>query len=346
MKKTMIALAAAVAAMGTASAQVTLGGEFAWGYLASSTNGADKSGGGIDTSQVAFSAKEDLGGGMAIAYKATVNLGEYGATAGADDQSLTLTTPIGALSLLTYKPGNWVMANSGSGTWYGLDGKNLGARNHRDGYALTVPVMDGLSVTAAFTEPAGSTGEGSGNAGQAKQGIYNLGAKFATGPAVISVAYLSYSNPGTTDATTDTVTRFGGTYDLGVAKVGAAMQMGKGSGGAKDNETALSLTAPLAANLSVAGTYAIRDFTCGTAALCSNAAGTRNGYQVQAKYDLSKTTYVIGSYGAWTGQTTTNPNAFAMSTTTGAISQATAVNVTTNDAKDSTNMAITLVKDF
>jgi len=332
--------------MGTASAQVTLGGEFAWGYLASSTNGVETSGGGIDTSQVAFSAKEDLGGGMSIAYKATLNLGEYAGTTRADDQSLTLTTPIGALSLLTVKPGNWVMGNSGSGTWYGLDGKNLGARNHRDGYSLAVPVMAGLTVTAGFTEPAGSTGEGVGNAGQAKQGIYAFGAKYAAGPLMVTGAYLSYSNAGSTDATSDTATRIGGTYDLGVAKVGAALQMGKGSGGAKDNETAIALTAPLAANLSVAATYAIRDFTCGTAALCSNAAGTRNGYQVQAQYNMSKTTYLIASYGAWTGQTTTNPNAFTMSGTTGAISQATAVNVTTNDAKDSSNMAITLVKDF
>ena len=345
MKKTLIALAA-LSVAGLASAQVALTGEFAWGYLASSTNGVETSGGGIDTSQVALNAKEDLGNGMSIAAKIVFNVGEYNAGAKADDQSLTLTTPYGALSLLTYKPGNWVMGNSGSGTWYGLDGKNLGARNHRDGYALTVPVMAGLSVTAAFTEPAGSTGEGAGNAGQAKQGIYNLGAKYAAGPIMLTGAYLSYSNAGSTDATSDSATRIGGTYDLGVAKVGAAMQMGKGSGGAKDNETALSLTAPLAANLSVAATYAIRDFTCGTAALCSNAEGKRNGYQLQAQYNLSKTAYVIGSYGAWTGQTTTNTNPFTLDAKTGKVSQADAANITTNDAKDSTIMAITLVKDF
>lgn len=345
MKKTLIALAA-VAATSASLAQVTLSGEFAWGYLASSTNGVETSGGGIDTSQVALNAKEDLGNGMSIAAKIVFNVGEYNVGAKADDQSLTLTTPYGALSLLTYKPGNWVMGAAGSGTWYGLDGKNLGARNYRDGYALTVPVMDGLTVTGAFTEPAGSTGEGAGNAGQSKQGIYNLSGKYATGPIVLQAGYLSYSNGGSTDATVDNVTRLGGTYDLGVAKVGAAIQMGKLSGGAKDNETAIALTAPLAANLSVAATYAIRDFTCGTAALCSNAEGKRNGYQLQAQYNLSKTAYVIGSYGAWTGQTTTNPNPFTLSGATGSISQATAVNVTTNDAKDSTIMAITLVKDF
>jgi len=53
MKKTMIALAA-VAAAGAASAQVTLGGEFAWGYGNYNTAGVDSSGGGIDTSQVSF----------------------------------------------------------------------------------------------------------------------------------------------------------------------------------------------------------------------------------------------------------------------------------------------------
>ena len=349
MKKTLIALAT-VASLATVSgnvfAQVTITGEFAYGFLASNTNGVDTSGAGIDTSQLVVNAKEDLGSGMSIAAKMSFNVGEYNVGAKADDQSLTLATPMGSLSLLTYKPGNWVMGASGSGTWYGLDGKNLGARAQRDGYALSIPLSTALSVTAAYTEPAGSTGEGAGSAGQVKQGIANISGKYVAGPAVIQAAYLAYSNAGSTDATADAVTRLGGTYDLGVAKVGAAFQMAKGSGGGRDNETAYSVSAPVAGNLSVAATYAVRDYTCGTAALCSNATATRNGYQVQAQYNLSKTAYLIASYGSWTGQTTTNPNAYALSTTTGAVSQATAYNVTTTDAKDSTNMAITLVKDF
>jgi len=327
MKKTMIALAA-VAAVGSASAQVTLGGEFAWGYGNYNTAGVDASGGGIDTSQVAFTANEDLGGGMSIKAKMTLNLGEYDAGTKADDQSLTLTTPMGALSLLTYKPGNWVMGTAGSGTWYGLDGRSLAARAKRDGYALTVPVMDGLTVTAGFTEPAGSTGEGAGNAGQSGQGIYAFSGKYATGPVVLQAAYLSLSNPGTSDATKDSVVRLGGTYDLGVAKVGAAYEGAKLSGGGTNVETAFALTAPLAANLSVALTYASTNLTS-SLALVSGSAGTRNGYQAQAQYNLSKTAYVIGSYGAWTG------------TTTDATTK-----VTTTNAKDSSLMALTLVKDF
>lgn len=325
MKKTMIALAA-VAAAGAASAQVTLGGEFAWGYGNYNTAGVDSSGGGIDTSQVSFTANEDLGGGMSIKAKMTLNLGEYAGTTGADDQSLTLTTPMGALSLLTYKPGNWVMGTAGSGTWYGLDGRSLAARAKRDGYALTVPVMDGLTVTAGFTEPAGSTGEGAGNAGQSGQGIYAFSGKYATGAVVLQAAYLSLSNAGTSDATKDSVVRLGGTYNLGVAKVGAAYEGTKLSGGGTNVETAFAITAPLAANLSVALSYASTNLTSSFAAI-SGAAGTRNGYQAQAQYNLSKTAYVIGGYGSWTGTTTTN-------------------SVTTTNTKDSSLMHLTLVKDF
>jgi hypothetical protein len=345
MKKTMIALAA-VAAMGSASAQVALTGEFAWGYLASSTNGVETSGGGIDTSQLAFTANEDLGGGMAVKAKIVFNIGEYGAgNANADDQSLTLTTPMGALSLLTYKPGNWVTGASGGGTWYGLDGKALAARAKRDGYAFTAPLMAGLTATVAFTEPAGATGEGAGNAGQAGQGIYNVSAKYATGPVVLQAAYLSLSNPGTADSTKDSLVRLGGTYDLGVAKVGAAYEGAKLSGGGTNVETAYSLTAPLAANLSVAGTYASTNLTSSAAAY-AGVVGTRNGYSVQAQYNLSKTAYVIGSYGAWTGTTTANASDFALSAKTGAIAQTATAAVATTDKKDSTFMAVTLVKDF
>jgi len=363
---------ATIAAVGSASAQVTLGGEFAWGWVAQSKNGGETSGGGMDTSQVAFKANEDLGNGMSIAYKATVNLGEYGGTVNAADQSLTLTTPMGALSLLSFKPGNWVMGASGSSTWYGLDGRNLGARASRDGYSLTIPVATGLTVTAAFTEPAGSTAWAAGNAGvsgtatptgSVYQGIYNFGAKYSAGPAVLQAAFLTYSNVGTTDATTDTVTRLGGTYDLGVAKVGAAIQMGKAAGGGTDNETAISVTAPLAANLTVAGSYGIRDTKVSDTSFLAGATGTRNGYSIEAKYNMSKTTYVILGYGAWTGQTVTPASAtsyaiaqkaVAAKPATGQLACAAgdicatpaAAQSIVNHTKDSSFTHLTLVKDF
>ena len=67
MKKTLVALAV-LAASGASFAQVSLSGEFAYGYSATTdAAGLKKSGGGLDTAQLVFSAKEDLGGGTSVA---------------------------------------------------------------------------------------------------------------------------------------------------------------------------------------------------------------------------------------------------------------------------------------
>ena len=51
---------AAIAAVGAASAQVSITGTAAWGFYSSTdTAGATASGFGIDTAQLKFSAKED-----------------------------------------------------------------------------------------------------------------------------------------------------------------------------------------------------------------------------------------------------------------------------------------------
>ena len=63
MKKTLVALAA-LAATG-AFAQVTMTGEFAYVFQQSTNGtGAQKSGQSVDTSEIYWDAKEDLGGGM------------------------------------------------------------------------------------------------------------------------------------------------------------------------------------------------------------------------------------------------------------------------------------------
>ncbi len=312
MKKTLIALAA-VAATSASFAQATLSGEFAWGYL-SSTDGAGNStsGGGIDTAQLVFKANEDLGGGMSVAVTMKINANSFGEGAKADDQSLTLVTPFGAVSLLTYKPSDWVSQASGAATWYGLDGKVLGARSTRDAIAYTVPLMDGLTVTAAMLEPGGSLGEGAGNAGSTGQSIYNFGAKYTLGAAVLQTAYLSYTNTDKANASTESVMRFGGTYDLGVAKVGAGYQNAKLLNNGGDNvQYAISASAPVGGNMSVNGVYASNKV---------GSADARTGFMLGAQYNLSKRTYAIANYGSWKGALT--------------------------DPKDSNMTALTLVHDF
>ena len=152
---------AAVAAVGAASAQVSITGEAAWGFLSStSAAGATASGFGIDTAQLKFAASEDLGNGMKASAGLSLNTGNFGAGASSDDQSISLTTPLATIALLTTNGADWVSQASGAGTWYGLDGKVLSARSKRDQFAVILPLATGLTLTAAYAEPANVLGEG------------------------------------------------------------------------------------------------------------------------------------------------------------------------------------------
>ncbi len=311
-----------------------MSGEYAYGYLSTTDSTKTTSSGlGIDTAIVKFGVSEDLGGGSRVDVKMAVNLGEYhsqyvagGATA--DDSSITLTTPMFSLSLLNYKPGDWVTGASGGATWYGLDGRVLLDRATRDAIAVTIPVSPAVNVTVAYLEPGDRTGEGAGTDGNTKQTLYSFGATYASGPLSLSGAYLSYNNVGATDASTSNVTRLGGKYNLGFANVGAGLQTAKTAAGGVITQTALSASAPLTGNVSVNGTYGTTTATQTGATAGLN--GTRNGYMLGLQYNLSKRTYAILNTGSWTGASTA-PAATA---------------TFTNDTATSSLTALTLVHDF
>jgi len=324
MKKTMIALAA-IAAVGAASAQVSITGEAAWGFHASTSGaGVSASGLGIDTAQLKFSAKEDLGNGMSVSAGLSLNTGNHSAGTSSDDQSITLSTPMAAVSLLTYKPGDWVSGASGAATWYGLDGKALSARSTRDAIAITLPLATGLSLTAAYLEPGNSLGEGAGSSGSTGQSVYNLGVKYATGPATLQAAFLQYTNvDGTLDTSANTVTRLGGKVDLGVATVGAGLQIIKTGAGGTNTQSALSVSAPLVGGLSAQAVYAANNTDYASTSALAALNGRRTGYMLGLQYNLSKRTYAILNSGSWRG-----------------------IGASAIDAQDSSMYAMTLVHDF
>jgi hypothetical protein len=342
MKKTMIALAA-VAAVGAASAQVSITGEAAWGFYSSTdTAGATASGFGIDTAQLKFAASEDLGNGMKASAGLSLNMGQHGALAGAgpnaDDQFVSLTTPLATISLLTTKSADWVSQASGAATWYGLDGKVLGARSARDGLAVTMPLAAGLTFTAAYAEPANVLGEGTGDVGQ---NLYNFGVKYATGPATLQAAFLIINNKsGTSDATGDTTTRLGGKVDLGVATVGAGLQIGKLGAGGTQTQTALSISAPLPGGFSAQAVFGSNNVDSSTGEV-KVPTGRRTGYMLGLQYNLSKRTYAILNAGSWTGQTVTWGS---YGVTTGSIARS-SISVA-NDTAATSMYALTLVHDF
>jgi hypothetical protein len=346
MKKTLIALAA-LSVAGLASAQVSITGEAAWGfYSGTSAAGATASGFGIDTAQLKFSASEDLGNGMKASAGLSLNMGQYGALAGAgpnaDDQSISLTTPLATIALLTTKGADWVSQASGAATWYGLDGKVLSARSARDQFAVILPLATGLTLTAAYAEPANVLGEGTGDVGQS---LYNFSVKYATGPATLQAAFLQYNNVAKSDVGsvgTDTVTRLGGKVDLGVATIGAGLQIGKLGAGGTNTQTALSVSAPLPGNFSVQAVFGSNNLDSSSTD-ARVAIGRRTGYMMGLQYNLSKRTYAILNAGSWTGQTPTLPG-FTLSSTTGLpTNTATAL---ANDTAATSMYALTLVHDF
>ena len=316
---------AAVAAASSSFAQVTLSGEFAYGYLATTSGtGATASGGGIDTALLTFGVGEDLGGGNRVDVTIkTDGSGGRGAALANDDQIIELTTGIGKFKAGSWKPGDWLSGVTAASTWYGLDGRILSARSLRDSIGASIPLTKELSLSATVYEPSNMLGEGSGTGGTSAQGsnVYTL--TYKTGPASVSAGYVSYSNQGTTDATAKDVTRFGGNYDLGAVKVGLGYQAVNYGGSGTNTQTLATISAPLGSALSFNAAWASNKSDT------SLASGTRTGYIAGLQYNLSKRTYAILNYGSWAGAT-------ADATT----------KVTSTDAQNSNLTALTLVHDF
>ena len=326
---------AAVAAASTSFAQVTLSGEFAYGYLATTSGtGATASGGGLDTSMLVFGVGEDLGGGNRVdVTMKTDGTGGRGAALNNDDQIIELTTSFAKFKAGSWKPGDWLTGVTGGATWYGLDGKILSARSFRDSVGVAIPFSKELSLSATIYEPSNLLGEGSGNAGTSAQGanVYTL--TYKTGPASVSAGYVTYSNQGSTDATVKDIARVGGNYDFGVAKVGLGYQVINYAGNGTNNQTLATLSAPLGGAMSVNAAWASNKTetsafttTTGTQGALS---GTRTGYIVGLQYNMSKRTYAILNYGSWAGAT-------ADATT----------KVSTFDSQNANLTALTLVHDF
>ena len=301
MKKTLVALAV-LAASGASFAQVTLSGEFAYGFLAT-TDGAGNtaSGLGIDTGLLVFSAKEDLGQGyMAeVTMKTDSSSGRSG-TITNDDQTLALTTPVGKITMGSWRPGEYLSAISGRETWYGLDNRVTSARSTRDSIGIAIPVTKEISLSATYFEPAGLIGEGSGTAGTSAQQNTVYSASYRSGKLVAGLSAITYNNVTSSDATLKGITRGGANYDFGFLKAGLGLQVANHGGGGTNTQTMVSFSAPLGP-VSLNAAWASNNVDVSSTSALSSLNGTRTGYMLGAQYNLSKRTYGILNYGSWLG---------------------------------------------
>lgn len=329
MKKSLIALAV-LAASGASFAQVTITGNLTYGFQSQTKGGVagagseEISGFGAETTNVVFTAVEDLGGG----YKATASMKLNNNVAGnnttGDDTSLTLATPVGGLVMGSAKAADYLSGGiAGVGAYYaGWDSatgtaataaqgsKLFTARTQRDYVAFVIPV-GAFTFSLSQHEAAGSTAFGSGSTGAlggsgtgSDTPVTTLSATYAAGPLVANGQYAVYKNSAAYRNVKDT-TRLSGSYDLGVAKLGAGVVI------SNHDNTGVTALSPkttdylVGAKIPMGASSFGLTFGSRTQADLLNAANatssyTGTGYSLEYGYAMSKRTSVIANYARWT----------------------------------------------
>ncbi len=320
MKKTLIALAA-IAAVGTASAQVTITGGISVGIQ---SNLAKVSGITMPDNTLYIGASEDLGGGMKASAAMTIENDSYrGAAFTRADQSITLTTPAGALVIRNSRSGG----NQGAAQIAPVslaDDQWKSAvitREAIDAISFTVPVNANISVTGGYIEGKDDALAAAGvknlaaaaDATAAEKAIKDgaAGASGAVNPASTSIAgAVKYSGNGLTITAGYTSTTFtdnlmallvplrkaasksdiqttsfdvSAIYDAGVAKVGFGYDSSRRGFTSADKAAMLfGVSIPMGA-ITLGGNYGSRD--------------EANFLQLGAQYDLSKRSNLNLSWG-------------------------------------------------
>jgi predicted porin len=291
MKKTLIALAV-LAASGASFAQVSITGEYAYGWNTSNSSaGVEKSGLGVDTSFVKFAASEDLGGGLKAAAEMSLDGFARGAASGGDN-ALTLTGGFGRIKLANDKGADYLSTVIGGIA--GLDGKVYGDRTINDSVAYTSPSFGGLTFGLSHTEAASGTGLGAGAASNNDQRSNTLSASYAAGPLAVTGGFTSWDNQGTAADNSKTRVRVKGSYNFGAFTLGAGVVQRERNMGST-TESILAVTAPLGALTLGLDVGSSQRKDSGTVAKDI----TKSGYGLKAVYALSKRTSLVGAYTNW-----------------------------------------------
>ena len=232
---------AAVAVAGAATAQVSVTGALGFGWEGvSPAVGGSETGIKVTDGNVKFSASEDLGGGMSVLTAMDIQSRGRDTTIAGRDASITLVTGFGGFTLGAVEAGNGIIGLGGAGApVIGHDGNTAGAEDGvLDGGAnvniakYSLPLGNGIGISVSRTDSA-LVLRGT-NAGNTYGATYSMGA--------ISAA-LDF-----TDVALAKRTRVSGSYDLGVAKLGAGYQTRKFTGATSTNkQTVLGVSAPYGA---------------------------------------------------------------------------------------------------
>jgi len=289
MKKTLVALAA-LAAIGSASAQATVYGKVDLGVSNTTTTGAVKQGlevtsGNYEGSRFGVRGSHDLTGGLKIDghYQFRVDAAGKNTTI-QDTRVATLGISGGFGSLAAGL--NWTPYDSAWGfdqleyngfsaanaAWYnGVHGDNgnTGWGNAKKSISYTTPYMNGFNATVLYANSADKTATAD------SVPYVGFGANYATGPLSLSFGYEQVAATTHLGVFSDvkgaenasgalagekaTATILGAAYNLGVATVGVGFQQANVDANGKEWKDAgysLSVSAPVSAATTFALGYA------------------------------------------------------------------------------------------
>jgi predicted porin len=289
MKKTLVALAV-LAASGASFAQVTITGQYGYGFKSTTTGSATSSGLGVSDSNIVFSSSEDLGGGMKASAQVKID-GINRAGIGGGDSFVTLSGGFGTVTLGlaeydTDLPDSF-------GTFMGATIATAGGvdSERTTDFAQYATSFGPVGVSVRHTEADKALGAGS--AGSAAQRLNTVAATYAAGPLSAKVDYSVYDNKDGVAPAYDTRTTIGGNYDLGVVKLGLGYQKAAWTHGVSVTDTFVGATIPLGA-LAVGVDYL-------SSKLDGSVADdkTYTGTGVQATYSLSKRTNIRFRYNSF-----------------------------------------------
>ena len=320
MKKTMIALAAAasLATSGAAFAQATITGFMAAGYQVYTSGGAATAttgGFGVDTAELYFTAKEDMGGGMTAG--GTMGIGGLERAGGyiynvyGHNYTMYVQNAMGKVTLGSAKSGDYVsggLASSGVNYYDFGDFGNFGARSRRDFISLDVP-MGPITLGLAHQEAGNQVGQYGGAEGSTGQRLSVVQASYAQGALKANTQYFTWDNRGTGNTTAANTFRLSGNYNLGMAIIGAGMQRATYDTDATATNYGVSASVPMGP-VTLGGMMGWR-VTDGFSTAAKN--GTLNSFSLNASYALGKRTGLTGQYSSWDSSlTSTNKGGWGM----------------------------------
>jgi predicted porin len=294
MKKTLIALAA-VAVSSAAMAQVTISGAIgmAWQNSAGTTTMGRSDG------NVNFTATEDLGGGLKATAVGGIDLQNRGAGVNGRNISLNLSGGFGSLTMANVNSASSTRLSGAGGTIsldediddvYGSDG-NINSISYVSPAIMPgVTIGVGVSGSAYVSESFGTFDETGLAVDEDGEVDAPVKATSSTKPTTASTDFSVNYSAGPAKFTLtyrpdDSRVRTSGSYNFGIASVGFGYipEYTKSDDTVVEDQVEYEVWAPLASNITVG--------------FQSGKRGDDEGTVYGVKYDLSKRTNIVASFG-------------------------------------------------